>query len=931
MVRLSRPVQRGACLSVILSTALALLTTSAMGQQNVPGGAALPTASVAGVVLEADGGLPIPNAVVELRRNGASAGRAVTDRHGAYGFGNQPNGVIYVVVRAQGYQTTRSDDSFVVGTGSVSIRTTMLRSTGSQSALREIGRVTAQSDRSGLQSSSTIQSNLSPVTLLAENYIRVGEALQGLPGVNLASTSSSVGDDLYVDIRGLTPDETETLLDGHPIGPYGVGGGGFNYQVSPMFALQNVKVTYGSGALGLYGTDAVGGSVDFQTLEPTANPAAYVQQGVGGYGRALTGVQATGTVGRFGYAIASAVEGTSGNFAPQTIHDTGGIGGDQTLLLPSNPLFPSYTYLKSQDYVLRNDLFKFRYAISPRTAFTATAYSAISWDDKSGNGDNDFNTYELQLYNARQAIAAANSSSSGAISATSSLGATYSCVGALPAFTFAHPSGTCLRQQQYATLFSGPAGGGPGPWQAIRNQDYHGRLTSQLGRNLVVADVFFDNYALDYNRSAAGGVNPQGTFFYGKGGFNSSFYRTTGFLISDDIATAKNDFGFGYYSQHQQETGDTFDFSVSPQIQPNPSFFFSNGNAFFRDAYSPSPRLSLVANAWVKSSSVTKATTFDPRASLVYRPDARDVVRLTGGKSDGEPRPDLLYSPYAFNSTPQNINPNCNGTTSVATASNPNLQRETAKDLELAIGHRLAGDSIVQVDLYRTLETNLIFQGVGDLPISQLGPNAIPAAALQQYFLRLRQACPQYSGYSDAQLLTVLSATTNFNAATARFQGVELNGRFRINQRVFLDYTYDVQSAVQNDVPTQILVNSPLTINGAQIAGIPLHKGSLGVDYADARGFEARIDTIYVDGNNSLHRPAYVYSNGFIQRTYGRTTLNLGVTNIFNQASDIYGRIGLGVFVPENAFGPDSNALQQQSERFGILPTQIMLTLKQHV
>jgi len=86
-----------------------------------------------------------------------------------------------------------------------------------------------------LQTSSTITQAVNPIVLQNENYLRLGDGLATLPGVNVSATSSAnLGDDLYIDIRGFGPGETQTLIDGHPIGPFGVGvaaigAGGYNF------------------------------------------------------------------------------------------------------------------------------------------------------------------------------------------------------------------------------------------------------------------------------------------------------------------------------------------------------------------------------------------------------------------------------------------------------------------------------------------------------------------------------------------------------------------------------------------------------------------------------------------------------------------------------------------------------------------------------
>ena len=117
----------------------------------------------------------------------------------------------------------------------------------------------------------------------------------------------------------------------------------------------------------------------------------------------------------------------------------------------------------------------------------------------------------------------------------------------------------------------------------------------------------------------------------------------------------------------------------------------------------------------------------------------------------------------------------------------------------------------------------------------------------------------------------------------------------------------------------------------AQLLGIPLHKASFGLDFSSLRGFELRMDTYYVGPNNGFNRGAYFYSNVAVTQQLGRhATLNLGVFNVFDQASDRFGRFGLGPFNAENKFGTDRNAFDQQSERFGLPPAQVQLSVTLH-
>lgn len=299
-------------LSFVISLALCavLILTSLASAQTARG------ATIAGTVVDQQGGLAIANARVTLLANDAQIATTTTGSDGRFSFSDTAPGIYQLTVAAPSYQLTRSTDVVVGSAGdTVSAAFALLRENASANS-QIIGRTsTASAGRAALQSTTTITRSVTPQALQASGFNRIGEALGTLPGVNLRGQNANTGDDLYVDIRGLKPSETQTLLDGHPIGPIGVNSsttsGGFDYMASPISGLRNIQVTYGAGALGLYGTDSAGGTVDWQTLDPTVKPTVTVSQSYGTLDHLSTTVVASGTYGKFSGVGAYGVLGNS--------------------------------------------------------------------------------------------------------------------------------------------------------------------------------------------------------------------------------------------------------------------------------------------------------------------------------------------------------------------------------------------------------------------------------------------------------------------------------------------------------------------------------------------------------------------------------------------------------------------------------------------
>jgi outer membrane receptor protein involved in Fe transport len=177
-----------------------------------------------------------------------------------------------------------------------------------------------------------------------------------------------------------------------------------------------------------------------------------------------------------------------------------------------------------------------------------------------------------------------------------------------------------------------------------------------------------------------------------------------------------------------------------------------------------------------------------------------------------------------------------------------------------------------------------------------------------------------------ASLPQYLSVSTTYNAAQALARGAEITGRQRITPIVYVDYGYYIESSTHDGISDEILASNPTVVNGSQINGIPLHQATISLDVAPGR-WEFRIDNYYTSSNNGLNRPAYWRSNAFISRSLGKGTLiTLGGTNIFNQAVQYYGYLGLGTAPITN---PVSGAAPSPSEEFGLAPAQLTLTLQQ--
>ncbi|HTA40235.1 MAG TPA: carboxypeptidase-like regulatory domain-containing protein, partial [Candidatus Acidoferrales bacterium] len=107
--------------------------------------------TISGRILDAQAGLPVPNATIALAMGGTNVASATTDASGQFTFPSEPPGTYSVTIRAAGYQTTIAPDLLVApGQPEVSFQTAVNRQA---QGLKQIASV-ATAGRSSLQTSS---------------------------------------------------------------------------------------------------------------------------------------------------------------------------------------------------------------------------------------------------------------------------------------------------------------------------------------------------------------------------------------------------------------------------------------------------------------------------------------------------------------------------------------------------------------------------------------------------------------------------------------------------------------------------------------------------------------------------------------------------------------------------------------------------------
>ncbi|HEY7980893.1 MAG TPA: TonB-dependent receptor [Candidatus Eremiobacteraceae bacterium] len=891
--------------ALLLSAAPAIAGADPAPAAPAASGPVATTRSVSGAVVDSTSGLPLAN--VKLVTSGPTAASTVTGADGRFTFATLAVGEYSIVATRAGYETTASEIFIVDGSDLRGLTLAINRTQGGNSGARILGVTTIRASQS-LQKAATISHTVSAQSLQQQGYFRAADYLQQLPGLQ-GGNPSQPGDDVSLNIRGIGTLETLTMIDGHPMGPRG----DYNYELSPVFGLRAINVFYGSGS-NLYGVNAIGGVVNMETLAPTRTPETTFSQSYGTFYKLSSAVQSTGTFGngKLGYAFAYGTQGLDGPFNHDVFYQASA-SFDQYATNPATRLLG--TYQDDNSFVNKSGLMKLVYDLNSNTHLTAAYLGSNEWDDKTANGDNDFLPYQVELASGLSNLANAISSGTDAcnIANPNAFTVNLNNGGGTPGKDrLGNPDGgsQCQTPQSFAQANYGYQGAGPA-WQAYHSNDYHVRLDTKLGPGDFVVDTFSNFYFHDYDRTFGRPdqckSDANGNPVYPCTTPNPSWHVdqdiNTGATVSDDFNGPANDLGLGFFyentaSLYRQYNGAPPSAVVTAPVTHDTAFFL-------RDAYhKPDSRLTTYVNAWMKHSTITNTSYFDPRIALVWS-NTNDVWRIAGGETSTQPTPAELDQPIAASAlgafTGGGVS--CTSLNSIGNVPSAALKPERASDMEVSYGHRFGGDSIAQLSLYNTNLFNQIY-GV-TVPLS-----AVPALGFDPspYANAVAQTC----GITSQQALALLGLTGNLNIGHTFARGVELTGRQHLVGRMSLDYTYDTQSAVlQSQEPALIDPahgGNLIFIPGSQLPNVPLHKYSYAFDYSFGKGIDARLSTYHLSENNVNNLPAYGYSDFDLSAPAGANELvSVNVNNVFESHADYRNMVALGYPYALNHFASAAN------------------------
>jgi outer membrane receptor protein involved in Fe transport len=874
----------------LLVLAVAFGFAAPAGAQPTPPPPIAPQGSIVGTVVDAANGVPLPGVTVQIIGKNL---KTTTDASGRFKLDSVPAGRHVLSLSRRDYQPAVSEP-IEVGAATIIATLSMQRGTGNLTVIATTS--TRASD--SLQQSSTFTKTVNTEELERMGITRVADALRTLPGVNngLTGDTASLSDDINLNIRGIGTLETEAAIDGHPIG-YGVKGG-YNYNLSPAYGLRDTTVMYGS-ASDLVGVDAIGGVINFQTLDPTPTFQTAITQGWGTFNQLSTSLRSTGTIGKLGYAVAWGVSYLEGVFRNDTFYQPGA-AFDQSVL--SGPVHDLGIYTADSAASTRGGLVKLRYNFDDQSNVTYTMYTASRWFDKTGNGDGDYLPYNTALARGQKQLASYDPSGSTSYKCPSGTFPATNALGALNGFgPNGKPDGglTCQTPQQYAAFNTGWQGAGPA-WGAFHLNDNSLTYTN-AGTNSIWRATFYNSlYDIPWDR----------TFqlpFYTYPGSNASWRSTgvneTGFLVGDEFPGPNSDFEIGT-SYMNNAYFLTTNSNHGNGVTSTGSFPYAWEQGYFaRYVYhAPNSPLAGYANLWQKHASATNSTYIDSRFSVVDRATNHDIVRFSVGNTTTQPSQDMLNTTYVPNNDIIGAGGGaaitCDGLNSVGTAPSSLLQPETGVDQEVSYTHRWYSDSQTQFLFYNTNVFNKLYSTI--IPLSESGTSFIPPSVLAQFVQAVGAKC------GAAIAPSLLGSTGNFNVGTLRAKGWDFSGRLRASRDLYFDYDWALTSTVLLGANTQLVQANTTLIPFSQLARVPLHTANLAADYTIGHKLDLRYGYYWVSEGNTKSLPAYDYSDLSAAYPVKNGVITATLLNVWNQYAFLAGLIGNGVPLPLNQYATQS-------------------------
>lgn len=877
----------------------------------------------------ADGsGAPVAGADVAL--NGPQHYTTTTDAKGAFTLSNVTQGVYELRVTKPGYATAvQSDLALLPGqTQNLSVRMDLL----TFSSLRTIANVRSNG-RTAINTSPASVNVVTTQTFIDQAQPQVNRVLDQIPGLQNSYPSNSTngaspGSITVPNIRAAESYETASLIDGHPISVGQYGDNVTTFLNSFMFGA--VEVVKGPGAESPVVNNAIGGTVNFRTKDPSLTPTGGILYGVSSYGGTFSNFDFSNT---FNNRL-----GVVADFA--TVNDPSVLNGKQVCFDPSGGFLNSdgtalngntgyanvgntqsniaHTFgLVACGYGMKGafdqtaELLKLRYKLSSATNVT------VSYLDAQTTADQNANTSAF-YYNSQFAPGAGYTGSlaAGAVPVANIYpGAYQGEINTEPVFqaegstTFGNNT---LLARYYRASIERYQMGGQTPNPDFNNVTLYGTNYDGNGNPIGTFNGtpetvgFFDLYQEpEIDKLSGGSIEFQHPF-----GNNNlltlsadrTIANSTDYSVYNGFPGYFYSFGIPNGTWQMLTTYMARDHAyLGTKLEATLTDYFNTYSSTYATNCVNCSSYGAVVNGTGVSFATTKNSHNDPRLSLVYRLNGDSSLRAAAGSAIAPPFLGLLsqLASAPVYTSPPGI--------ALESASNGNLKPETA------FGWDLGGD-------FRLHDHVTVFSG--DVYLTNLF-NRFFGQTIATGLTCANVTCGNLPGNVTPSSVPVYNQT-NTNISNARFEGVELELRhlpsvgfgYQISGAMQKGYFYNLPPYFYCSVPGPgcTMDQNLNIISGQNTNGLPVgfynisYNGNMRIPYAQANGeisYTFRngayllLGDDYFGKNNSLNEAPFGLAYATIRYPVTQhVSLQLSGDNIFNAYPGYFPQYGGGVPIP---------------------------------
>jgi len=424
------------------------------------------------------------------------------------------------------------------------------------------------------------------------------------------------------------------------------------------------------------------------------------------------------------------------------------------------------------------------------------------------------------------------------------------------------------------TQFTGPVPCGFGPNNTTNTTfDLYSLGDSALIGNTQVAATFFGRRASTINdmlnRFVGGVASPTGTKStnYANGiSFNATLPARDRHTISISGYTENSSNSFTpLVSQAAPYTfsGQSNSYSsitINDAIRANPKLRFNDSIGISRSSSGPGTILLGFSTNWQPTTSDTYAFSYN-----------------IGGSGARFGREGIL-------SDPAQLRFDCNGEVAFGSAPGDNATANSSTSARLSYTHKMSG-GLISAQVYRMSQNGVV------LPVDVNG-SALAGTGIfpPNYFSVAQNTFVNECGVPVGTTFGPQNIyfSTPISGVQRVYEGFHLNGFFTLGNLVVEPF-YDTQVAKANSNDPRFLNPFAITVSGAQLPNVPLHRAGLTLDYKPPRSaFEWLVNANYTGSNNSQNLPAYTTLDAGVNYHATRGDLTFAASNITNAYGGIF-------------------------------------------